>query len=51
MEIKDIVVDAQEVRGGNNDFAAFGNVVGFNTGSANTINKIYNNFLIFFCFL
>ena len=39
MEIKDIVVDAQEVRGGNNDFAAFGNVVGFNTGSTNTVNQ------------
>ena len=39
MEIKDIVVDAQEVRGGSNDFAAFGNVVGFNTGSTNTINQ------------
>ena len=39
MEIKDIVVDAQDVRGGNFDFAAFANVVGFNTGSTNTINQ------------
>ena len=39
MEIRDIVVDAQEVRGGNFDFAALANVVGFNTGSTNTINQ------------